>query len=116
MELRVQSAARPGRRRSPGPRAPPAESQLGNRAPGPLQLPRALSITFVRVNDRDLAGKLDLYFDPDLGYRVETLFRGAFLNDSTLGGTFVTRDERGKIVRRGKWNAARTDLSVRARP
>ena len=39
-----------------------------------------------------------------------------FLSDSTLGGTFVTRDERGKIVRRGKWNAARTDLPIRARP
>jgi hypothetical protein len=39
-----------------------------------------------------------------------------FVSDSTLGGTFLTRDERGKIVRRGKWNAARTGLPIRARP
>jgi hypothetical protein len=89
--------------------APPVrESQFGF---PPRSSPREallLAITFVQVEEAGVEGALSPYLDPDIGDRVTTRFHGAFANDSTLVGTFATRDVWGRVVRKGKWSATRT--------
>jgi hypothetical protein len=87
-------------------------SQSGMRHAGPARPSLLFAITFVQVEGSFVVGQLDPYIDPDIGDRVATRFRGTFTSDSTLGGTFVTVDAWGQVVRRGTWNVART--AVRA--
>jgi len=89
--------------------APSVGWQSGVKPATPARLPLLLAITFVRVTGGGVEGRLDSYLDPDIGDRVTTRFRGAFANDSTIRGTFATRDMWDQVVRRGTWSVVRTE-------
>ncbi len=91
-------------------------SQSGMRPAGPQRTWVLFAITFVQVEGSFVVGQLDPYIDPDLENRVATRFRGTFTSDSTLGGTFVTVDVWGQVVRRGTWNVVRTAVRVSGSP
>jgi hypothetical protein len=66
-------------------------------------VPVGLAVSFVRLSGGYVAGELDPYVDPDIGCIVLTTFTGSFRDAATLAGEYVTKDEDGYVMRRGRW-------------
>lgn len=76
----------------------------GTTRPGAMPvLPVGLAVSFVRVRRGYLAGELEPYVDPDIGCLVRTTFTGSFRDAATLAGEYLTQDENGYVLHRGKW-------------
>lgn len=73
-------------------------------APQP-DMPRFLTIRFVRAIGDAVDGRLDPYWDPSCPCRAETAFRGRLI-EGALRGTFVTRFSGGAQAL-GQWEAFR---------
>ena len=82
--------------------------ELSTGRPPTAAAPRqqTLSISFVRVADGGVSGRLAPYVDPDLGVTVQTTFIGRLVTADRLEGTFTTTGP-GDTVRRGRWRVVR---------
>ena len=70
------------------------------------QASQTLAISFVRVADGGVSGRLAPYLDPALGVTVETTFTGRLVTPDRLEGTFTTTGP-GDRVRHGRWRVTR---------
>lgn len=70
------------------------------------RLPRVITISFVRCEDGEVTGRLNVYPDPDTQERVSTTFTG-HLTGNTLQGTFVSLFEASGHRAGGKWEVTR---------
>ena len=69
--------------------------------------PRRLTISFVRIDQSRVQGRLEPYYDPECDCTVETVFVGK-LSDKVLEGTYKSYlGERG-TQRTGQWRAVQT--------
>ena len=82
--------------------------ELSTGAPSNTATPRqqTLSISFIRVADGGVSGRLAPYVDPDLGVTVQTTFIGRLVAPDRLEGTFTTTGP-DNTVQRGRWRAVR---------
>ena len=71
----------------------------------PRQPTRFLSISFIRISDHDIDGRLDQYWDPDCLCFANTVFSGRLYGDE-MKGTFETRLANGAVAK-GNWRATR---------
>lgn len=72
----------------------------------PERMSRPLAITFVRMDQRVVSGRLEPYRDPDCGCLLTTTFLGRLTGD-TLAGTFSSyHQEMAKRVT-GEWRVVR---------
>jgi hypothetical protein len=85
-------------------RARDAATGTGATAQG--QAAQTLSISFVRVADGGVSGRLAPYLDPSLGVTVQTTFIGRFVTPDRLEGTFTTTGP-GNTVHQGRWRVNR---------
>jgi hypothetical protein len=67
---------------------------------------RLLAITFVRVEDGFVQGRLEPYRDPECGCRLDTTFVGTRSGD-VIEGTFTSLHMDTGVVRRGVWRVVR---------
>lgn len=67
-----------------------------------------LSISFVRVAEGEIVGKLDPYADPDCGCELSTVFRGTIDGDK-ISGTFTSRHGMSESVDEGVWSVQRRE-------
>ena len=70
------------------------------------QASQTLSISFVRVADGGVSGRLAPYLDPSLGMTVQTTFIGRLVAPDRLEGTFTTTGP-NNTVQRGRWRVTR---------
>ncbi len=82
------------------------ELSTGNPSSTSTPQQQTLSISFVRVADGGVSGRLAPYTDPDLGVTVQTTFIGRLVTPDRLEGTFSTTGP-GNTVQRGRWRAVR---------
>jgi hypothetical protein len=68
--------------------------------------PQTLGISFVRVAEGGVSGRLAPYRDPDLGVMVETVFVGRLVASDRLEGSFTTSGPNG-ITHHGRWRVTR---------
>ena len=69
--------------------------------------PRRLMISFVRITQGRIQGRLEPYYDPECDCTVETVFIGK-LSDDLLEGTYQSYLGGRSSPRTGQWRAART--------
>lgn len=90
----------------------PADAEVGPAGRPPVEgahfhrLPRVITISFVRCEDGEVTGRLNVYQDPDTQERVFTTFTG-HLSGNTLKGTFVSLFETSGHRAGGKWEVTR---------
>lgn len=66
-----------------------------------------LAIEFVRIDNREISGKIAPYADPAIpNGTLETHFSGR-MNGERIEGTFVTYSDRGATPHRGTWRVQR---------
>lgn len=70
------------------------------------RLPRVITISFVRCEDAEVTGRLNVYPDPDTNESVYTTFTGQ-LKGNTLKGAFVSLFEASGHRAAGKWEVTR---------
>jgi hypothetical protein len=76
--------------------------------PGRLDdTPLILGIAFVHVEDGEVEGALDPYFDPECECRALTRFRGRLRGD-VIEGTYVTVNDRDDSGMHGTWRVRRS--------
>ncbi len=69
--------------------------------------PRRLMISFVRIAQSRIQGRLEPYYDPECDCTVETIFVGK-LSDDVLEGTYESYLGGRSTPRTGRWRAVRT--------
>jgi hypothetical protein len=72
-----------------------------------LESPHRLMISFIRVAEGRVQGRLEPYFDPECDCTVETVFVGE-LSDGRLEGTYESFLGGRTTPRTGVWRAVRT--------
>lgn len=70
-------------------------------------VPEIITISFARIEDGRISGKLDSYRDPACGCVVATTFTGSLRSPSTLEGTFVTAPVAVRAPQTGTWKVTR---------
>lgn len=86
----------------------PWRDPTGLAVPGrPEDTPLILGIEFVRVEDGEVAGALDPYFDPECHCRALTRFRGRLRGD-VIEGTYTTVNDRDDSGMHGTWRVRRS--------
>lgn len=88
------------------PREQPSGATPTTGGPQTATQPQTLSISFVRVADGGVSGRLAPYRDPDLGVTVETVFVGRLVTSDRLEGTFTTTGPNG-LTHHGRWRVTR---------
>jgi hypothetical protein len=88
------------------PRDQPTSAAAVGGSPQASNQPQTLSISFVRVAEGGVSGRLAPYRDPDLGVMVETLFVGRLVASDRLEGSFTTSGPSG-MVHHGRWRVTR---------
>ena len=71
-------------------------------------VPEPLTIRIVRVDDDEIRGELERYWDPDRETMATTTFRGT-LRENLIVGTFLTTFATGGLEARGRWRVTRTE-------
>lgn len=86
-------------------RAQPSMPQTGQPG-GPMPVPQAIAISFVRIAGGRVSGRLAPYTDPDCQCPMSTVFEGR-LNGNVLEGTYTSRREGNASELRGRWRVTR---------
>ena len=69
--------------------------------------PRRLMISFFRIAQGSVQGRLEPYFDPECDCTVDTVFAGD-LSDGVLEGTYESYFGGRSTPRTGQWRVVRT--------
>jgi hypothetical protein len=75
-------------------------------SPIPPAAPQVLTISFVRVEEGKVSGRLAPYTDPRCGCTLFTVFEGR-LSGNTLEGTYTSRHSATGEVEGGRWKVTR---------
>ena len=70
-------------------------------------VPEIITISFARIENGQVSGKLDSYRDPACGCMVATTFTGRFRSPTVIEGTFVTAPVALRSTQTGTWRVTR---------
>lgn len=88
------------------PRDQPTSVSAAGGAADASNKPQTLGISFVRVAEGGVSGRLAPYRDPALGVMVETVFVGRLVASDRLEGSFTTTGPNG-LTHHGRWRVTR---------